>query len=119
VPTYTYECKKCGHEQHEFHAMSASPRIRCVECNGVCVKMMGTGSGIIFKGSGFYETDYKKKSGSPESAPRKESGGGSDSGAAKSEKSGGTDSGAGKASDSGSSAAAPKKESKGGKSGKD
>ena len=67
MPTYTYRCKKCGHEHTEFHAMSASPRVRCEVCKGVCEKQIGTGAGIIFKGSGFYETDYKKKSGVPES----------------------------------------------------
>ena len=66
MPTYTYRCKKCGHEHTEFHAMSAAPRVRCGVCKGVCEKQIGTGAGIIFKGSGFYETDYKKKSGAPE-----------------------------------------------------
>ncbi|MBW7866437.1 MAG: zinc ribbon domain-containing protein [Candidatus Hydrogenedens sp.] len=63
MPTYTYKCKKCGHEQDEFHTMSAAPRVRCGACGGLCAKQLGMGAGIIFKGSGFYETDYKKKSG--------------------------------------------------------
>ncbi len=66
MPTYTYRCKKCGHEHMEFHAMSAAPRVRCGVCKGMCEKQIGSGAGIIFKGSGFYETDYKKKSGTPE-----------------------------------------------------
>ncbi len=65
MPTYTYKCKKCGADHDVFHAMSAAPKVACPECGGACVKQLGTGSGIIFKGSGFYETDYKKKSGGP------------------------------------------------------
>jgi len=54
--------------------MSAKPRMKCEVCGGPCVRLLGTGAGIIFKGSGFYETDYKKKGGKPasESAPSKE-----------------------------------------------
>jgi putative FmdB family regulatory protein len=62
VPTYTYECKKCGHMQDMFHSMVVKPRVKCEECGSSCKKLMGTGSGLIFKGSGFYETDYKNKS---------------------------------------------------------
>jgi putative FmdB family regulatory protein len=63
VPTYSYECTKCGHAFDVFHAMSSTVRVKCEKCNGPCIKMIGKGAGIIFKGSGFYETDYKKKSG--------------------------------------------------------
>lgn len=61
MPTYTYECKKCGAKMQLFHSMSEKPRVKCEECGSRSVKrLLGTGSGIIFKGSGFYETDYKK-----------------------------------------------------------
>jgi putative FmdB family regulatory protein len=60
VPTYTYKCKKCGSEFDVFHAISADPRVKCEACGGGCKRQLGTGAGIIFKGSGFYETDYKK-----------------------------------------------------------
>jgi putative FmdB family regulatory protein len=63
VPTYTYECKKCGRPRDVFHAISASPRIRCRACGGPCKRRLGTGGAIIFKGSGFYETDYRKADG--------------------------------------------------------
>jgi putative FmdB family regulatory protein len=64
VPTYTYECKKCGHVQDVFHAMSAKPRVTCEACKGRSMtRMLGTGAGLIFKGSGFYETDYKRGNG--------------------------------------------------------
>ncbi len=94
MPTYTYKCKKCGHAQDEFHAMSAAPRVRCGACGGMCVKQLGIGSGIIFKGSGFYETDYKKKSGGdgakksgsePKAGESKPAGDGGAPGAAKTE----------------------------------
>ncbi|HOJ67158.1 MAG TPA: zinc ribbon domain-containing protein [Candidatus Hydrogenedentes bacterium] len=64
MPTYTYECVKCQATRDVFHAISASPDIRCPECGGKCRRLLGSGAGIIFKGSGFYETDYKRKNGS-------------------------------------------------------
>ena len=65
MPTYTYECKSCGLERDVFHGISARPRVRCDECGTMCRRLLGAGAGIIFKGSGFYETDYKTKSGKP------------------------------------------------------
>lgn len=62
MPTYTYECKKCGEQQDVFHSISASPRIKCA-CGGTTRRLLGTGAGLIFKGSGFYETDYKRPAG--------------------------------------------------------
>lgn len=73
MPTYTYQCKKCGHTFDVFHAISASPRIKCESCgHRACTRLMGTGAGIIFKGSGFYETDYKDKKGKPASDAKPE-----------------------------------------------
>ena len=63
MPTYTYECKKCGQKLDRFHGMNAKPRVKCEACGGACRRLLGSGSGIIFKGSGFYETDYKTKTG--------------------------------------------------------
>ncbi len=63
MPTYTYQCKNCHATVDVFHAMSAKPRVKCAECGGGCKRLIGTGAGIIFKGSGFYETDYKKGNG--------------------------------------------------------
>jgi putative FmdB family regulatory protein len=66
VPTYTYGCKKCGHAFDVFHAMSATPKIACESCGSARTERhLGTGSGFIFKGSGFYETDFKEKKGTP------------------------------------------------------
>lgn len=74
MPTYTYECKKCGQEFDRFHGMSAKPRVKCEACGGACKRLLGSGSGIIFKGSGFYETDYKTKTGKkPDAAESKSS----------------------------------------------
>jgi predicted nucleic acid-binding Zn ribbon protein len=50
--------------------MTAKPRVKCSECGGRTKKLIGAGAGIIFKGSGFYETDYKRKSGSNGGASR-------------------------------------------------
>ena len=60
MPTYSYQCKKCGKVQDEFHSITANPRIKCNKCGGPCKRKLGSGAGIIFKGSGFYETDYKR-----------------------------------------------------------
>ena len=64
MPTYEYECITCGHVCDVFHSMTAKPRVKCPECGGRTKKLIGAGAGIIFKGSGFYETDYKRKSNS-------------------------------------------------------
>lgn len=64
MPTYSYECKKCACVRDVFHGMSAEPVVKCEECGGTMRRLIGTGAGVIFKGSGFYETDYKNKNGS-------------------------------------------------------
>ena len=63
MPTYSYKCIKCDHVFDLFHAMSATPKVKCEKCNARCERLIGTGAGIIFKGSGFYETDFKDKKG--------------------------------------------------------
>ena len=62
MPTYDYKCKECEHEFEEFQQMTAKPLKKCPECDGKVKRLIGAGAGVIFKGSGFYETDYKKKS---------------------------------------------------------
>jgi len=74
MPTYSYECRKCGDVSDIRHGMSEAPRIKCVSCGGGTRKLIGTGAGIIFKGSGFYETDYKTKKGTPPAEAKSESG---------------------------------------------
>ncbi|HMA61421.1 MAG TPA: zinc ribbon domain-containing protein [bacterium] len=59
MPTYDYICKKCGHEFEEFHSISDDPVKICPECGHASVERKITGgTGLIFKGSGFYITDY-------------------------------------------------------------
>lgn len=72
MPTYTYACEKCSHTWDEFHGMSAAPKFACPSCRSKRTrKQLGVGAGFIFKGSGFYETDFKEKKGTP---PAKEGG---------------------------------------------
>jgi putative FmdB family regulatory protein len=66
MPTYEYECSKCGHVFEKFQSMSEPPAKRCPACRGGVKRLIGAGAGILFKGTGFYETDYKKKSGGSE-----------------------------------------------------
>ena len=62
MPTYDYECQSCNHTFELFQMMSAEPIKKCPKCGKNKVKrLIGPGIGIIFKGSGFYETDYKRK----------------------------------------------------------
>jgi putative FmdB family regulatory protein len=69
VPTYSYECGSCAHVFDVFHGISAEPTVKCESCGKKCKRLLGTGAGIIFKGSGFYETDFKEKKGkAPEKA---------------------------------------------------
>jgi putative FmdB family regulatory protein len=62
VPTYDYQCDKCGDHFEKFQSMKDEPLKTCPKCGGKVHRLIGSGGGIIFKGSGFYETDYKKKS---------------------------------------------------------
>lgn len=59
MPTYEYECERCGHLFELFQSMTDPPRKRCPACRGKVKRLFGTGAGIIFKGSGFYQTDYR------------------------------------------------------------
>ena len=61
MPTYTYRCTKCGMEFDSFQKISDSPLENCPSCHGKLKRVITGGSGIIFKGSGFYITDYARK----------------------------------------------------------
>ena len=61
MPTYEYECTKCSHAFEVSQRMSEKPLDKCPKCNAPVRRLIGAGSGIIFKGPGFYETDYKRK----------------------------------------------------------
>ncbi|MBL7076602.1 MAG: zinc ribbon domain-containing protein [Kiritimatiellae bacterium] len=62
MPTYEYECLKCGHTFEKFQSMTEERLKACPECKGRVNRLFGTGAGIIFKGAGFYETDYRSSS---------------------------------------------------------
>lgn len=75
MPTYEYECRKCSHQFEKFQSIKEPPVKRCPRCRGAVRRLLGTGAGVIFKGSGFYITDYR--SSSYKEAAKKDGGGGS------------------------------------------
>lgn len=71
MPTYEYECVNCGHRFELFQKITDNPIDKCPKCKEKVIRLIGSGGGIIFKGSGFYATDYKKgaRSAGPKSCP--------------------------------------------------
>jgi putative FmdB family regulatory protein len=62
MPTYEYACSKCGHHFEKFQSMRDAPLRKCPKCSKPALKrLVGGGAGLIFKGSGFYINDYRKK----------------------------------------------------------
>jgi len=62
MPTYEYVCEGCGCKFERFQSITAKPVRTCPECGqNKAKRLIGTGGGIIFKGSGFYETDYRSE----------------------------------------------------------
>ena len=74
MPTYDYKCTACDHQFEAFHSISADPLSECPICGGSVQRLIGGGTGLIFKGSGFYITDYKNKSGSNKNKSESKSG---------------------------------------------
>ena len=63
MPTYEYECRECGHALEAFHSMSAPALTDCPACGKPALKKrISAGAGLLFKGSGFYTTDYRSDS---------------------------------------------------------
>ncbi|MFC1631656.1 FmdB family zinc ribbon protein [Candidatus Omnitrophota bacterium] len=61
MPTYEYQCKKCGHKFEAFQKITAAALNSCPKCKGMVQRLISSGAGFIFKGSGFYSTDYRSK----------------------------------------------------------
>jgi putative FmdB family regulatory protein len=81
MPTYDYVCDACHHEFELFQSITAAPERKCPECGRKKLKrLIGTGAGIIFKGSGFYATDYRSESYKKGAAAEKETAGSTSSG---------------------------------------
>jgi putative FmdB family regulatory protein len=75
MPIYEYQCSDCGHTIDELQSMSEPPLLKCPKCGKDTLKrLIGTGGGLIFKGSGFYLTDYKnsKSTDKSKTSPKKE-----------------------------------------------
>ncbi len=62
MPTYEYECSHCGYAFEKSQNINDKPLQKCPKCAKKIKRLIGSGSGIIFKGSGFYATDYRKSS---------------------------------------------------------
>jgi putative FmdB family regulatory protein len=62
MPTYLYQCHQCGEEFEEFQSITAPPLEECPRCAGEVVRKPQAGGGILFKGTGFYITDYRSES---------------------------------------------------------
>ncbi|MEE8578137.1 MAG: FmdB family zinc ribbon protein [candidate division Zixibacteria bacterium] len=71
MPTYPYRCQKCNHEFEEFQSITEDPIEVCPECSGKVIRLLAGGIGLIFKGSGFYQTDYRKSGYSSDAAKDK------------------------------------------------
>jgi len=87
MPTYEYECQSCGERFELFQSITAPPVRKCSSCGRMRVRrLVGTGGGILFKGSGFYLTDYRSESYKQAAKADKEAGGGKKEAAAGGEK---------------------------------
>ena len=62
MPTYDYQCSKCHYKFEKVQSMKDEALKKCPKCKGKVQRLIGGGAGIIFKGSGFYQTDYRSKS---------------------------------------------------------
>ena len=61
MPTYAYRCRKCGHTFEEFHGIRDTKPRKCPKCGGRATRVPAGGAGLLFKGTGFYITDYRSK----------------------------------------------------------
>ncbi len=72
MPTYEYRCRKCGHKFSLFQKITEAPARNCPKCHQrkAVVRLISGGSGLIFKGTGFYITDYKNRQSAVEQKPQ-------------------------------------------------
>jgi putative FmdB family regulatory protein len=100
MPTYDYVCDACEHKFELFQSMKDEPEKKCPKCKKKKLRrLFGAGAGIIFKGSGFYTTDYRSdsyKKRAEADKPKSDSGGSSDSSSSSSSSNGSKDSGGAK-----------------------
>ena len=61
MPTYEYQCQQCKKRHEAFQAITAKPLVTCPRCSGRLKRLISRGSGFLFKGGGFYITDYRSK----------------------------------------------------------
>ena len=61
MPTYEYQCQKCKRRHEASQSITAKPLTKCPKCGGRLQRLISSGSGFLFKGSGFYITDYRSK----------------------------------------------------------
>ena len=61
MPTYEYQCQRCKKRHEASQSITAKPLAKCPKCGGRLKRLLGRGSGFLFKGSGFYITDYRSK----------------------------------------------------------
>ena len=74
MPTYLYRCRKCSHDFEEFHGIRDNKPRKCPKCGARADRVPAGGAGLLFKGTGFYITDYKKSSApDPSSSSKSES----------------------------------------------
>ncbi|HEY1686001.1 MAG TPA: zinc ribbon domain-containing protein [Tepidisphaeraceae bacterium] len=118
MPTYEYKCQACGHEFEKFQSITAGPIRKCPKCGKNKVKrLLSAGAGLIFKGSGFYITDYRSEQ--YKNAAKSEAGASGDKAAEKSDSKPAADKPAAKTESTPASSPSPapaKKESPRGKS---
>jgi len=86
MPTYEYKCPNCGTLFERFQKITSKPELPCPKCGAKALRLISGGSGLVFKGSGFYETDYKRpgdKARHDKRKAREEGGGGGAGGSEK------------------------------------
>ena len=74
MPTYEYECRECGHAFERFQGINEDPISMCPECEGKVRRLISSGGGLVFKGPGFYATDYRSEGGAGSKSPQDKKG---------------------------------------------